>query len=75
MRRCSRQAHRLTDRPAQFSVPRSVIEGNEVALRAALIEEGASDDDAAAFARFASRTISGVALWPRLVLDAHARVR
>lgn len=66
--------HELTPSPVAFTVDSARIATAEAALSTGLAAEGADAADADAFARLAARQLSGVAMWPRLELDAEVVV-
>ena len=57
---------------AEFTLTAASLDAAEAALRDALCAAGAPDDEAATLAAAAARSVSGVALWPRLLLDEDA---
>jgi hypothetical protein len=66
--------HQLTPSPVEFTVEAARLATAEAELSTGLAAEGALAADAKAFARIAARSLSGVAMWPRLELDAEVVV-
>ena len=66
--------HQLTPSPVTFTVDTARLSAAEAALSTGLAAEGAAAADAEAFASRAARGLSGVAMWPRLELDAEVVV-
>ena len=62
--------HQLTPSPVTFTVDSTRLATADAELSTGLVAEGAAAADAEAFARLAARCLSGVAMWPRLELDA-----
>ena len=72
----STRSHTLAGAPAEpvaFSIDGERLASNEVSFRTGLVAEGASSKDAEFFAQTASRSLSGIALWPRLELDPSSK--
>lgn len=63
-------SHQLTPAPVEFSIDAARLATAEAELSTGLAAEGADAADAEAFAQIAARSLSGVAMWPRLELDA-----
>ena len=57
------------DGEASFTISEEALAASEAALEALLLEQGGDDEQARSFAAAAGRSLSGVAVWPRLLLD------
>ena len=57
------------DGAATFTISEEALQASEAALRALLLEQGSDEAQARTFAAAAGRSLSGLAVWPRLLLD------